>query len=59
MPKSGGTLMKLPLAGGTPTTLLSGQRSPSGIAVDATSNWTNLGTYSNFTDGSVMKLTPK
>jgi hypothetical protein len=51
-----GTVMKVPLAGGTPVTLAV-EPSCSGvsaIAVDATSvYWTNSG------DGTVMKLTPK
>jgi hypothetical protein len=33
----GGTVMKVGLGGGTPTTLASGQSGPSGIAVDAKS----------------------
>lgn len=47
-----GTVMSVPLAGGTPTTLASGQ-TPTDIAVDGSSvYWTNNG-------GTVMKLTPK
>ena len=46
-----GTVMKVPLAGGTPTTLASGLPAPWGIAVDATSiYWVNSG------DGTVMKM---
>ncbi|MGB7809826.1 MAG: hypothetical protein WBP56_01705 [Polyangia bacterium] len=46
-----GTVVKVPIGGGTPTTLASGQNNPARIAVDATSvYWTNYG------DGTVMKL---
>jgi hypothetical protein len=49
--------MKVPLGGGTPTTIASGQSSPVGIAVDATSvYWTNNGSG---TAGAVVKVTPK
>jgi hypothetical protein len=45
-----GSVMKVPIDGGTPTTLASGQSSPWGVAVDATRvYWFNRG-------GSVMKV---
>jgi hypothetical protein len=52
-----GTVMKLPLAGGTPTVLASVPGSPGagkGIAVDATSVY-----WTDWTSGKVMKVTPK
>jgi hypothetical protein len=52
-------VMKVPISGGTATTLVSGQNSPGSIAVDATSvYWTNVGTAPD-SNGTVMKLTPK
>ena len=50
----GGNVMKVPLGGGTPTTLASEQDGPWGIAVDSTSVY-----WANRSDGTVMKLTPK
>jgi hypothetical protein len=48
------TLKKVSRGGGTPTTLFSGQGLSAGIAVDDTSVY-----WTNFEDGTVMKLTPK
>ncbi len=49
--RCGGSIMTMPLQGGTPTILASGQNNPWGIAVDRNSvYWTNFG------DGTVMKV---
>jgi hypothetical protein len=50
-----GAVMTVPLAGGTPTTLASGQYSPLSIAVDATSVYF-VSQGSNLRNGSVMKV---
>jgi hypothetical protein len=57
---SDGAVMKVPIGGGTPTTLASGPTS-FGIAVDATSvYWVSPGTIeNNYSDGAVFRLTPK
>jgi hypothetical protein len=47
-----GAVLKMPIAGGTPVMLASGQAGPTGVAVDGTSvYWTTLG-------GRVMRFTP-
>ena len=52
-----GVVMKVPIAGGPPVMLASGQAQPIAVAVDATSvYWTNAGDVHG---GSVVKLTPK
>jgi hypothetical protein len=51
-----GTVVSIPLAGGTPVTLVSGRSFPMAVAEDATSlYWTEQG--ANI--AQVMKLTPK
>jgi hypothetical protein len=52
----GGTVMRVPLSGGAPTTLASGHNWPLQVAVDGTSVYWN--DYVN-TGGSLQKLTPK
>jgi len=54
----GGTIVKAPLAGGSPTTLATSQVDNVFIAQDSTSiYWTNHGTsQSKYTDGMVMKV---
>jgi hypothetical protein len=48
--------MKVPLAGGTPTTIATGQNNPFAIAVDATSvYWTEYADYG----GGTIKKAPK
>ncbi len=49
-----GTVMKMPLGGGEPTTIASGQGKPVGIVVDSTSVY-----WTNEASGTVMKATPK
>jgi hypothetical protein len=51
---AGDAVFKVPLGGGTPSTLAAGQSSPQGIAVDAANvYWVNSGTNG---DGSVMRM---
>jgi hypothetical protein len=49
-----GAVMKVPLAGGTPTTIASGQLAAAALAIDATSVY-----WANDIDGSLMKATPR
>ncbi len=55
-----GTIMSVPLAGGTPTVVAGGQRTPVSIAVDAVNAYfvdEGTGVYNSpDTDGSVMKV---
>jgi hypothetical protein len=61
-PPPTGTVMKIPIDGGTPTTLASGQNNPQRIAIDATNvYWTNegspgQGSAPSNTDGTVMQV---
>jgi len=51
------TVSKVSLAGGEPTPIASGQKSPCGIVVDANSvYWTNTGNDGGYLDGEVMKV---
>jgi hypothetical protein len=56
-----GSVVRIPLGGGTPTTLFSAQESPSAIAVDHENvYWTNAGTFNSATgaynnDGAVLQ----
>lgn len=52
-----GTVMSVPLTGGTPTTVASGQKSPWALAVNGQDvYWTNRGSQqSNYIDGAVMR----
>jgi hypothetical protein len=47
---SAGTVMQMPVGGGTPMTLASGQGSPRYIAIDATSVY-----WANYSSGEIMK----
>jgi hypothetical protein len=49
-----GEVVKVPIGGGTPLTLATGQDTPYGVAVDAASVY-----WANYGDGTIMKLTPK
>jgi hypothetical protein len=53
-----GTIMKVPLGGGTATTLASGQHDPYAIVVDSSNvYWGNAGTQTEaYNDGAVMKV---
>jgi hypothetical protein len=49
--------MKVPIGGGTPVTLASGQHYASSIAVDTTAvYWTTGGTAPAYADGTVMSV---
>jgi hypothetical protein len=56
-----GRLKKMPLTGGSPVDLATDLYNPQELTVDGTSiYWVNRGTLdATYTDGSVMKLTPK
>lgn len=61
-PPPTGSVMKIPIGGGTPTTLAGGQNNPQRIAIDATNvYWTNEGSSGqgsapSNTDGTVMQV---
>jgi hypothetical protein len=52
-----GTVLRAPKGGGTPEVLASGQQSPAGLRIDATSvYWSNVGTEElGWVSGAVMK----
>ena len=53
-----GTIMRVPIGGGSPVVLASGLSSPAQLALDSTDvYWTNAGTEKNhYADGTVMKM---
>jgi hypothetical protein len=53
-----GTVTKVPIGGGTPVTLATGQHTPQSLALDSTNvYWTTAGTPAgNYNDGAIMKV---
>ena len=60
-PGDDGSVLKLPVGGGTPTVLATHQRIAPGVIVDATSVYwsTSPGSHGSATEWKIMKLTPK